>query len=397
MDAGDVGNVILATNGYTATFANAGPGSGIAVTVSGLTLTGSAANNYTLTQPTGLTANITPPAASDPSDNFDRADASDLGGNWTTLSGTSPFPFGGHLATTNNQACASAAGVDCYSYWSADSFNGDQYSQAVIATNGNYTAVIVRAGGSTPNRFYFAYVTATGYGIAVYWDGNYAGTLISGSTVTWQAGDTNRLEVTGSASPVTLTMYRNGSPVLTTSTSVYVKADGSPGIGINSSTVPGLALDNWEGANLSSLTTVTVAGITANNKVYDGTTAATINTNGYMFSGVAAEDVGNVILATNGYTATFASAGPGNGIAVTVSGLTLTGSAASKYTLTQPTGLTANITPLAWVAVASDNFDRGDASDLGGNWTALSGTSPFPFGGHLATTNNQACANAASR
>ena len=162
--------------------------------------------------------------------------------------------------------------------------------------------------------------------------------------VTWQAGDTNRLEVTGSASPVTLTMYRNGSPVLTTSTSVYVKADGSPGIGINSPSVPGLALDNWEGGNMSSLKTVTVAGITANDKVYDGTTTATISTNGYTLSGVDVGDVGNVILATNGYLATFASAGANNGILVTVSGLTLTGSAANKYTLTQPTGLTANIT-----------------------------------------------------
>lgn len=45
--------------GRFATFASAGTNNNIAVTVSGLTLTGSAANNYTLTQPTGLTANIT--------------------------------------------------------------------------------------------------------------------------------------------------------------------------------------------------------------------------------------------------------------------------------------------------------------------------------------------------
>jgi hypothetical protein len=51
--------VSLSTNGYTATFANAGPGTNIPVTVSGLTLTGARATNYTLTQPTNLTANIT--------------------------------------------------------------------------------------------------------------------------------------------------------------------------------------------------------------------------------------------------------------------------------------------------------------------------------------------------
>src|SRR5205823_7102806 len=49
----------ISTNGYTATFPNATVQNGKAVAVSGLTLTGSAAGNYTLTQPSGLTANIT--------------------------------------------------------------------------------------------------------------------------------------------------------------------------------------------------------------------------------------------------------------------------------------------------------------------------------------------------
>ena len=137
-------------------------------------------------------------------------------------------------------------------------------------------------------------------------------------------------------------MYRNGSPVLTASTSTYVIAGGSSGLGINSPTVPGLTLDNWEGGDLTQ--PITVTGITANNKVYDGTTAATISTTGYVLNGVAAEDAGNVLLATSGYTAAFASADKADNIGVTVSGLTLTGSAANKYTLTQPTGLTASIT-----------------------------------------------------
>jgi hypothetical protein len=50
----------LSTNGYTANFVSANVGTGIGVTVNGLLLTGPSANNYTLTQPVGLTANITP-------------------------------------------------------------------------------------------------------------------------------------------------------------------------------------------------------------------------------------------------------------------------------------------------------------------------------------------------
>jgi hypothetical protein len=56
--SGDTANVKLSTNAYTANFVSASAGTGIAVTVSGLSLTGSAAANYTLTQP-ALTANIT--------------------------------------------------------------------------------------------------------------------------------------------------------------------------------------------------------------------------------------------------------------------------------------------------------------------------------------------------
>ena len=61
-----------------------------------------------------------------------------------------------------------------------------------------------------------------------------------------------------------------------------------------------------------------------------------------VLAGVVGADV--VSLSTNGYGASFASAGVSNGIAVSVSGLSLSGSSATNYTLTQPVVLTANIT-----------------------------------------------------
>ena len=67
------------------------------------------------------------------------------------------------------------------------------------------------------------------------------------------------------------------------------------------------------------------SGVTANNKVYDATTAATLTTNNVVLSGVLAGDSANVKLSTNGYTAAFASANVGAGIGVTVSGLSLSG------------------------------------------------------------------------
>jgi hypothetical protein len=90
--------------------------------------------------------------------------------------------------------------------------------------------------------------------------------------------------------------------------------------------------------------TVTVSsGLTANNKLCDGTTTATISSNNVALNGVLASDVSNVSLSTNGYVANFDTATVGTGKPVSVSGLTLTGSAAGNYALTQPT-LTANIT-----------------------------------------------------
>jgi hypothetical protein len=82
--------------------------------------------------------------------------------------------------------------------------------------------------------------------------------------------------------------------------------------------------------------------ITANNKSYNGTAAATIAS--CTLSGVLAADTGNVGCAAA--SASFASAGPGNGIQVTASGITLTGSAAANYALTSTTATaTASITP----------------------------------------------------
>jgi hypothetical protein len=94
-----------------------------------------------------------------------------------------------------------------------------------------------------------------------------------------------------------------------------------------------------------------VSGLTANNKIYDRTTSATLSSNNVALAGVVPGDT--VSLDTNGYAANFASASVGNGIAVTVSGLTLSGAGAGNYTLTQPAGLLANITSPSVLILAS--------------------------------------------
>jgi hypothetical protein len=87
---------------------------------------------------------------------------------------------------------------------------------------------------------------------------------------------------------------------------------------------------------------LTVTGITAENKVYDGNTTAVLDIAGAELSGVFDGDV--VTLNTASASGTFAAAGVGNDITVTVSGLSIEGADAERYALTQPTA-SADITP----------------------------------------------------
>ena len=93
-------------------------------------------------------------------------------------------------------------------------------------------------------------------------------------------------------------------------------------------------------ANIAAAT-LTVSGITAANKIYDGKTTATLNTNGAALVGIIAGDT--VTLGISGAKGTFGDKNVGTGKAVTVSGLTITGASSANYTLKQPTP-TASIT-----------------------------------------------------
>src|SRR5204863_3247555 len=68
---------------------------------------------------------------------------------------------------------------------------------------------------------------------------------------------------------------------------------------------------------------LTISGLTANNKIYDGTTSATLNTVSAVLNGVISGD--DVTLNTVSATRTFSSKTVGAVKTVTVSGLTLSG------------------------------------------------------------------------
>jgi len=135
-------------------------------------------------------------------------------------------------------------------------------------------------------------------------------------------------------------------------------------------TQPALTKANITAKNL------TITGLTANNKTYDGTTAATFS--GGTLVGVVSPDV--VTLTTTG---TFATANAGTNIAVS-SNSTLGGAGAGNYTLTQISGLTADINkaPLTITAVSQTR-------DVGINTALVISYSGFVNGDDQTNLNTQ--------
>jgi hypothetical protein len=90
---------------------------------------------------------------------------------------------------------------------------------------------------------------------------------------------------------------------------------------------------------------VTVTELTAKDKTYDGTTAATVTFNEPAFKTKLVTDDLPHITITAPSSGTFAQSNVGDDITVTAASVTLSGAKAGNYAVTQQTGLQANITP----------------------------------------------------
>jgi hypothetical protein len=383
---GDTANVKLSTNGYTANFASAGVGTGIGVTVSGLTLTGSAAANYTLTQPAGLTANITAAGVTISSgiaaNNkvYDATTTATLTSNSVVLAGVVPGDTANVKLSTNAYTAnfaSAGVGTGIGVTVSGLTLTGSAAANYTLTQPAGLTANITEAG-----------VTITS-GIAAnnkVYDTTTTATLTSNSVVLAGvfSGDTANVKLS-----------TNGY------TANFASASAGTGIGVTVSglTLTGSAAANYTltqpaglTANITEAGVTITSGIAANNKVYDTTTTATLTSNSVVLAGVLSGDTANVKLSTNGYTANFASASAGTGIGVTVSGLTLTGSAAANYTLTQPAGLTANITAAGVTissGIAANNkvYDATTTATLTSNSVVLAGVVPGDTANVKLSTN----------
>src|SRR5205823_5110168 len=117
---------------------------------------------------------------------------------------------------------------------------------------------------------------------------------------------------------------------------------------------------------------LTINGALANNKQYDGGTTATVDFSGASLVGVIGLDT--VSINSSGYSATFATKTVGTAKAVTVLGVALSGGDAGNYTVSQPSGLTADITAknLTINGAVADNKQYDGNTDATVNFTGAS-------------------------
>jgi hypothetical protein len=115
---------------------------------------------------------------------------------------------------------------------------------------------------------------------------------------------------------------------------------------------------------------LTIIGITGTNKPYDGLLTATLTGTATLSGVVGSESV----TLTSPSTFNFASAGVGNGIAISpTSNYSISGTDASHYTLTQPSSLSANITQqgltISGLSAANKEYNGNTNVDVSGTAT----------------------------
>ncbi|KQZ46789.1 YDG domain-containing protein, partial [Massilia sp. Root1485] len=332
--SGLVGSETLNLSGLAGAFADKNAGTGKTVAVSGGTLadgTGRAAN-YSLTVPASVSGTITPKALT-----ASGITASDKEYNGTTAATVSvaTATLGGAISGDDIALGASGA--------FADKNAGSGKTVALTMGLSGQDAANYTLGGQTT-----ALAAITPKALTV-----------SGITAESKAYD-GTTAATVSTSGATLQGLVAGDTVSVGATGTFADANAGTGKTVTlASTHAGADAGNYTITDQASTTAaitpkaLTLTGLTASDKVYDGTTAARLT--GGTLSGM----VGNETLNLGGLTGEFADKNVGTSKAVTVSGTIADGTGlASNYAIATPAGLSAAITPKALTVAGITVLDK---------------------------------------
>jgi surface protein len=240
----------------------------------------------------------------------------------------------------------------------ADKAASVSYSYKLKGSESDYSADVPTAAGDYIMR---AMVTPTAENAASYITTPiFVEFKILPITVGLSWGDPGELVYDGTAKALTVTPTGiiNSDPCTVTS----IEYDDNVNAGTHTATATALSNPNYtlptektQSFTINKKSVTVSGGITASNKVYDGTASATVNTEGATFTGLIGGDALTVTA-----TGTFDNANVGVGKTVAISGLTLGGTSVANYQLAESghqASTTANITKKT-LTVTADNASR---------------------------------------
>ncbi|REE18338.1 filamentous hemagglutinin family protein [Paraburkholderia sp. BL27I4N3] len=303
--------------------------------------------------------------------------------------GTDAAPLtGANLQTTglvNGDVIASATGT----YANANAGTG-----ITVNSPTTFAGVVVNTSGGIPAYGYQARGLASA-GIGTITPAPLTASIVGNPTKVYDG--TTSAPLTAGNYSFTGFVAGQGASVDQASSVSYASVNAGTGIAVNATLTSTNFVANG-GTNLANYTlptsaigtgTITpapllISGLIANNKVYDGTRAATLNSSDASLFGVISADSGQVSLVTNGAAGTFVSPNVGNQISVVPSGFTLTGAKAGNYEISVPAYLAANITPksvtITGVSANDKVYDATTTASLNLGSATISGLVPADAG-----------------
>ncbi|MCU0949568.1 MAG: YDG domain-containing protein [Burkholderiaceae bacterium] len=348
--AGDIVSVSLPPGGLSSgTIATAGVGLAKPVTVTGLSLSGADAPNYSIDSgASGITVDI-----------FARA-------LMPSFSAPDKVYDGSTVATVTSTTTGIVAG-DAVTLQQSARFIGDGAKN--VGSGKTIEVSEIRLAGSAAANYTLASTTASTTGNIL--PKPVTVTYVGGSRVYNGLADLSAPVVGGSL------QFVAGDLVGLSQTALFT-GDGGAGVAkpvsISNVALTGADAGNYllsgaAGATTATVTPrpLTVTGVTATSRVYDGTTTVDVNVSGATVdtaSVIPGDQVGIVLPPSGISTGTMADRFVGNAKPVTISGASLSGAASANYVLVGASGLTVNIAPRPLNAVygALDKVYDGSAS-----------------------------------
>jgi hypothetical protein len=304
-----LGSDVVTDSDTSATFSDKNVGTGKAVTVSGISISGTDSGNYALQNTTAsTTANITAVSLTVTATGVNRV--------YDTTTAATVTLSDNHLASdVVTDSYTSAAFAD------KNVGNGKSVSVTGISISGadagNYTA---NSTAATTANITAAPLTVTATGVNKVYDTTITATVTLSDT---HLGNDAVTDSSTSASFATKTVG-NGKTVSVT------------GISISGADAGNYALQNTTASTTANITpaplTVTATGV---NKVYDATPTATVT--------LSDNHLGSDVVTDSFSSATFADKNVANGKTVSVTGISISGADAANYTINTTASTTANI------------------------------------------------------